>query len=168
VVLASCGDVPTLECLAAAALLRQHIPDVKIRVVNVVDLFKLVPNSEHPHGLSDREFEAVFTPDKPVIITFHGYPWLIHRLTYRRPSQHNIHVRGYKEHGNINTPLELAIRNETDRFTLAMDAIDRIPRLRVTAAGVRDELANQRIACEQYAYQHGIDRPDITAWKWPF
>jgi xylulose-5-phosphate/fructose-6-phosphate phosphoketolase len=168
VVLASCGDVPTVECLAAVALLRQHIPDVKIRVVNVVDLFKLVPSTEHPHGLSDCEFEAVFTPDKPVIITFHGYPWLIHRLTYRRPSQHNLHVRGYKEHGNINTPLELAIRNETDRFTLAMDAIDRIPRLRVTAAGVRDELANQRIACEQYAYRHGIDRPDITSWKWPF
>ena len=168
VVMASCGDVPTLECLAAVALLRQHIPDVKIRVVNVVDLFKLVPSKEHPHGLSDGEFEAVFTPDKPVIMTFHGYPWLIHRLTYRRPSQRNIHVRGYKEHGNINTPLELAIRNETDRFTLAMDAIDRIPRLRVSAAGVRDELANQRIACEQYAYQHGIDRPDITAWKWPF
>ena len=168
VVLASCGDVPTLECLAAAALLRQHIPDVKVRVVNVVDLFKLLPECEHPHGLSDREFEAVFTPDKPVVFTFHGYPWLIHRLTYRRPGQHNLHVRGYKEHGNINTPLELAIRNQTDRFTLAMDAIDRIPRLRVTAASVRDELANQRIACEQYAYRHGIDRPDISAWKWPF
>jgi xylulose-5-phosphate/fructose-6-phosphate phosphoketolase len=168
VVLASCGDVPTLECLAAAALLRQHIHDVKVRVVNVVDLFKLMPSSEHPHGLTDRDFEAVFTADRPVVFTFHGYAGLIHRLTYRRPSQHNLHVRGYKEHGNINTPLELAIRNETDRFTLAMDAIDRIPRLRVTAAGVRDELANQRIACEQYAYQHGIDRPDITAWKWPF
>src|SRR5262249_10231808 len=139
VVMASCGDVPTLECLAAVALLRQHIPDVKVRVVNVVDLFKLVPQSEHPHGLSDREFEAIFTPNKPVIFTFHGYPWLIHRLTYRRPSQANLHVRGYKEHGNINTPLELAIQNETDRFTLAIDAIDRIPRLRVTAAGVREE-----------------------------
>ena len=103
-----------------------------------------------------------------MVFTFHGYPGLIHRLTYRRPSQHNFHVRGYKEHGNINTPLELAIRNETDRFSLAMDAIDRIPRLRVTAAGVRDELANQRIVCEQYAFRHGIDRPDITAWKWPF
>jgi xylulose-5-phosphate/fructose-6-phosphate phosphoketolase len=103
-----------------------------------------------------------------VIFTFHGYPWLIHRLTYRRPSQANLHVRGYKEHGNINTPLELAIQNETDRFTLAIDAIDRIPRLHVTAAGAREELLNQRIACEQYAYQHGIDRPDITSWKWPF
>jgi xylulose-5-phosphate/fructose-6-phosphate phosphoketolase len=168
VVMASCGDMPTLECLAAVALLRQHIPDVKVRVVNVVDLFKLIPSTEHPHGLSDCEFEAVFTADKPVVFTFHGYPWLIHRLTYRRPAQHNIHVRGYKEHGNINTPLELAIRNETDRFTLAMDAIDRIPRLRDSAAGVRDELANERIACEQYAYRYGIDRPEITAWKWPF
>jgi hypothetical protein len=145
VVLASCGDLPTLECLAAAALLRQHIPDIKIRVVNVVDLFKLLPSSEHPHGLTDCEFEAIFTADKPVVFTFHGYAGLIHRLTYRRPSQHNLHVRGYKEQGNINTPLELAIRNQTDRFTLAMDAIDRIPRLRNTAAGVRQELANQQI-----------------------
>jgi xylulose-5-phosphate/fructose-6-phosphate phosphoketolase len=168
VVLASCGDVPTLECLAATALLREHLPDVKVRVVNVVDLFKLLPSTEHPHGMTDRDFEAVFTPDRPVVLTFHGYPGLIHRLTYRRPSQHNIHVRGYKEHGNINTPLELAIRNETDRFTLAMDAIDRIPRVRVSAGGLRDELANQRIACERHAYRFGIDRPDITAWKWPF
>jgi xylulose-5-phosphate/fructose-6-phosphate phosphoketolase len=141
---------------------------VKVRVVTVVDLFKLIPDCEHPHGLSDSEFEAVFTPDKPVVFTFHGYPWLIHRLTYRRPAQHNIHVRGYNEHGNINTPLELAICNETDRFTLAMDAIDRIPRFRVTAAGVRDELANQRIACKRFAHQYGIDRPDIVEWKWPF
>jgi xylulose-5-phosphate/fructose-6-phosphate phosphoketolase len=136
--------------------------------ITVQDEPDLVPNAEHPHGLTDREFEAIFTPDKPVVFNFHAYPWLIHRLTYRRPGQHNIHVRGYKEQGNINTPLELAIRNETDRFTLAMDAIDRIPRLGITAAGLRDELANQRIACEQYAYEHGIDRPDITDWKWPF
>jgi xylulose-5-phosphate/fructose-6-phosphate phosphoketolase len=168
VVMACCGDVPTLECLAAVALLRQRIADIKVRVVNVVDLVKLVPQSEHPHGLSDREFEAIFTPDRPVIFAFHGYPWLIHRLTYRRPSQHNLHVRGYKEHGNINTPLELAIENQTDRFTLAIDAVDRIPRLRVTAAGVRDELVNEQIACQQHAFQYGIDRPDITDWKWPF
>ena len=167
VVMASCGDVPTVECLAATALLREHIPDVKIRVVNVVDLFKLLPNTEHPHGLTDRDFEAVFTPDKPVVFTFHGYPGLIHRLTYRRPSQHNLHVRGYKEQGNINTPLELAIRNQTDRFTLAIDAIDRIPRLRVTAASVREELVNRRIACEQYAYKYGIDSPEITEWRFP-
>src|SRR6516225_4945563 len=154
VVMASCGDLPTLECLAAVALLRQRIPDIKVRVVNVVDLFKLVPQSEHPHGLSDCEFESLFTPDKPVIFAFHGYPWLIHRLTYRRPSQRNLHVRGYKEHGNINTPLELAI--------------DKIPRLRVTAAGVRDELVNERIACQRYAFQYGIDWPDVSDWKWPF
>jgi xylulose-5-phosphate/fructose-6-phosphate phosphoketolase len=167
VVMASCGDMPTLESLAATVLLRELIPDVKIRVVNVVDLFKLLPNAEHSHGLTDLEFEAVFTADKPVVFTFHGYAGLIHRLTYRRPSQHNLHVRGYKEKGNINTPLELAIRNETDRFTLAIDAIDRIPRLRVTAAAVRQQLVDQRIACEQYAYEHGIDRPDITDWKYP-
>ena len=132
VVMASCGDVPTMESLAATALLRQHLPDVKVRFVNVVDLFKLVPNTEHPHGLTDREFEALFTADKPVVFNFHAYPWLIHRLTYRRPGQHNIHVRGYKEQGNINTPLELAIRNQTDRFSLAIDAIDRMPRFRAT------------------------------------
>ncbi len=167
VVMASCGDVSTLESLAAAILLREHIPDIKIRFVNVVDLFKLLPNVEHPHGLTDCDFEAIFTPNKPVVFNFHGYAGLIHRLTYRRPSQHNIHVRGYKEQGNINTPLELAIRNQTDRFTLAIDAIDRIPRLRVTAAGVRQDFLDQQIACEQYAYEHGIDRPDITEWKYP-
>ena len=134
VVMASCGDVPTTESLAATALLRQHLPDAKVRFVNVVDLFRLVPHTEHPHGMTDREFEAIFTPDKPVVFNFHGYPWLIHRLTYRRPGQHNIHVRGYKEQGNINTPLELAICNQTDRFSLAIDAIDRMPRFRVTGA----------------------------------
>jgi phosphoketolase len=136
------------------------------RLIKKYDL--LIPQSEHPHGLSDCEFESLFTPDRPVIFAFHGYPWLIHRLTYRRPSQHNLHVRGYKEQGNINTPLELAIENQTDRFTLAIDAIERIPRLRVTAAAVRDDLVNERIACQQYAFQHGIDRLDITGWKWPF
>jgi len=168
VVMASCGDVPTMESLAATALLRQHLPDVKVRFVNVVDLFRLVPHTEHPHGMTDREFEAIFTPDKPVIFNFHGYPWLIHRLTYRRPSQHNLHVRGYKEQGNINTPLELAIRNQTDRFSLAIDAIDRMPRFRVKGAGVREALMNQQIACKQYAYEFGVDQPDATSWKWPF
>jgi xylulose-5-phosphate/fructose-6-phosphate phosphoketolase len=168
VVMASCGDVPTMESLAATALLRQHLPDVKVRFVNVVDLFKLVPQTEHAHGLTDREFEALFTPDKPVIFNFHAYPWLIHRLTYRRPSQHNMHVRGYKEQGNINTPLELAIRNQTDRFTLAIDALDRIPRFRVTGASVREALLDEQIACTQHAYQFGIDRPDAADWRWPF
>ena len=168
VVMASCGDIPTLESLAATALLRQHFPDVKVRFVNVVDLFKLVPNTEHPHGMTDREFEALFTPDKPVVFNFHSYPWLIHRLTYRRPCQHNIHVRGYKEMGNINTPLELAIRNQTDRFSLAIDAIDRIPRFRVTGSSAREALLNRQIACKSYAYEYGIDRPEDSNWKWPF
>jgi len=168
VVMASCGDVPTTESLAATALLRQHLPDAKVRFVNVVDLFRLVPHTEHPHGMTDREFEAIFTPDKPVVFNFHGYPWLIHRLTYRRPGQHNIHVRGYKEQGNINTPLELAISNQTDRFSLAIDAIDRMPRFHVTGAGVREALINQRIACKQHAYEFGIDPAEITDWKWPF
>jgi xylulose-5-phosphate/fructose-6-phosphate phosphoketolase len=168
VVMASCGDVPTMESLAATALLRQYLPDVKVRFVNVVDLAKLVPNTEHPHGLTDREFEALFTRDRPVVFNFHSYPWLIHRLTYRRPGQHNIHVRGYKEKGNINTPLELAIQNQTDRFSLAIDAIDRIPRFQVTGAGVRELLLNQQIESKDYAHQFGIDPKDITDWQWPF
>jgi len=168
VVMASCGDVPTMESLAATALLRQHLPDVKVRFVNVVDLFRLVPHTEHPHGLTDLEFEAIFTPDKPVVFNFHGYPWLIHRLTYRRPGQHHIHVRGYKEQGNINTPLELAIRNQADRFSLAIDAIDRMPRFRVKGAGVRETLVNEQIACKRQAHEFGVDRSEITDWKWPF
>jgi xylulose-5-phosphate/fructose-6-phosphate phosphoketolase len=168
VVMASCGDVPTMEALAATALLRQHLPDIKIRFVNVVDLFKLVPNTEHPHGMTDREFEVLFTSNRPVVFNFHSYPWLIHRLTYRRPGQHNIHVRGYKEKGNINTPLELAIRNETDRFSLAIDAIDRIPRFRDTASGVREELLDRQIACKNYAHEFGVDPQAITGWEWPF
>jgi xylulose-5-phosphate/fructose-6-phosphate phosphoketolase len=167
VVMACCGDTATLESLAATALLRQHLPDVKVRFVNVVDLFKLVPHTEHPHGLTDREFESLFALDKPVIFNFHAYPWLIHRLTYRRQGQYHIHVRGYKEKGNIDTPLELAIRNETDRFSLAIDAIDRMPRFHPTAAHVREHLLNQRIACKNYAYEFGDDPPEITNWKWP-
>jgi len=168
VIMASCGDLPTMESLAATALLRQYLPDVKIRFVNVVDLFKLVPSTEHPHGLTDREFEALFTSDKPVIFNFHSYPWLIHRLTYSRPGQCNIHVRGYKEQGNINTPLELAIRNQADRFSLAIDAIDRMSRFRVVGSSAREALRNQQIACENYAHEFGLDQPEITNWKWPF
>ena len=168
IVMASCGDVPTMESLAATALLRQHLPDVKVRFVNVVDLAKLVPNTEHPHGMTDREFAALFTADKPVVFNFHGYPWLIHRLTYRRPGQHNIHVRGYKEQGNINTPLELAIRNQTDRFSLAIDAIDRMPRFHVTGSSAREALLNQQIAYRNHAHEFGIDPPEITDWQWPF
>jgi len=168
VVMASCGDVPTMESLAATALLREHLPEVKVRFVNLVDLFRLVPNTEHPHGLTDREFEAIFTPDKPVIFNFHSYPWLIHRLTYRRPGQHKIHVRGYKEKGNINTPLELAIQNQTDRFSLAIDAIDRMPRFQVTGSSVREALLNQQIAAKSHAHEFGIDSKEITDWQWPF
>ena len=168
VVMASCGDVPTMESLAATALLREHLPDVKVRFVNVVDLAKLVPSTEHPHGMTDREFEALFTPDKPVIFNFHSYPWLVHRLTYRRPGQHNIHVRGYKEQGNINTPLELAIRNQTDRFSLVIDAIDRVPRFRVTASSVREAMLNQQIACKNHAWEFGVDDPEISNWQWPY
>ncbi len=168
VVMASCGDIPTLESLAATALLRQHLPDVKVRFVNVVDLFRLLPQSEHPHGMSDREFESLFTSDKPVVFNFHAYPWLIHRLTYRRSCQHNLHVRGYKEKGNINTPLELAIRNQADRFSLAIDAIDRMPRFRTTGAHIREALLDRQIACSNYAYEFGVDRAEERDWKWPF
>jgi xylulose-5-phosphate/fructose-6-phosphate phosphoketolase len=168
VVMASCGDCSTMESLAATALLRQHLPDVKVRFVNVVDLFRLVPSTEHPHGLTDRDFEAIFTPNKPVIFNFHSYPWLIHRLTYRRRGQHNIHVRGYKEKGNINTPLELAIQNQTDRFSLAIDAIDRMPRFQVTGASVREALLNRQIEAQSHAYEFGIDPEEITSWQWPF
>ncbi len=167
VVMASCGDAPTMESLAATALLRQSLPDVKIRFVNVVDLFKLVPHTEHSHGMTDREFEAIFTATKPVIFNFHSYPWLIHRLTYQRPSQHNIHVRGYKEQGNIDTPLELAIRNQADRFSLAIDAIDRIPRFRETGSSVREALLDRQIHCTLWAHESGIDPPDIMQWQWP-
>jgi xylulose-5-phosphate/fructose-6-phosphate phosphoketolase len=168
VVMASCGDIPTLESLAATALLREHLPDLKIRFVNVMDLFRLLPQSEHPHGMSDCEFESLFTANRPVIFNFHAYPWLIHRLTYRRPGQHNLHVRGYKEKGNINTPLELAIRNQTDRFSMAIDAIDRIPHMRTKAAHVREALLDRQIACSHYAYEYGVDQPEEAGWKWPF
>ena len=168
VVMASCGDVPTMEALAATALLRQHLPDVKIRFVNVVDLFKLISHIDHPHGMTDREFEAIFTSTKPVVFNFHSYPFLIHQLTYRRPGQHFIHVRGYKEKGNIDTPLELAIRNQTDRFSLAIDAIDRMPRFAVTGSSVREALLDRQIYCKNYAYEYGLDPEDITNWQWPF
>jgi xylulose-5-phosphate/fructose-6-phosphate phosphoketolase len=168
VVMASCGDVPTMESLAATALLRQHLPDIKVRFVNVVDLFKLISSVDHPHGMTDREFEALFTSTKPVVFNFHSYPWLIHQLTYRRPGQHHIHVRGYKEKGNINTPLELAIINQTDRFSLAIDAIDRIPRFAETGSSVREALINEQIKCKNHAYEFGLDPQYITDWKWPF
>jgi xylulose-5-phosphate/fructose-6-phosphate phosphoketolase len=166
VVLATAGDIPTLEALAATALLREEFPELKIRFVNVVDLFKLQPETEHPHGLSDRDFDSIFTLDKPVIFNFHGYPWLIHRLAYRRHNHDNMHVRGYKEKGNINTPLELAINNQIDRFSIAIDVIDRVPMLRVAGAHAKERFRNEQIACRHYAYEHGIDKPEIVEWKW--
>jgi xylulose-5-phosphate/fructose-6-phosphate phosphoketolase len=166
-VIATAGDVPTAEGLAAIALLRNELPDLKIRFVNVVDLFRLQPDTEHPHGLSDRDFDTLFTADKPVIFNFHAYPWMIHRLTYRRHNHDNMHVRGYKEQGSINTPFELAIRNEIDRFSIAIDVIDRVPRLKETGAHAKDKFKNDQIRCLDYAYANGIDRPDIVQWKWP-
>ncbi len=168
VVLACAGDVPTTEALAAAALLREHFPELKLRFVNVVDLFALQPETEHPHGLSDKDFDSLFTLDKPIIFNFHGYPWLIHKLAYRRTNHRNLHVRGYKEHGNINTPLDLAMRNQIDRFSLAIDVIDRVPTLQVAGAHVKDWLKNQIIENTDYAHQEGVDKLEITDWKWPY
>src|SRR5208337_4765929 len=162
VVMASAGDVATIEALAATAILRERLPDLKIRFVNIVDLFKLQPHSEHPHGLNDRDFDSLFTTRQPVIFNFHGYPWLIHKLAYRRANHTNFHVRGYKEFGSINTPLQLAIGNQTDRFNLAIDAIDRVPRVRDTAAHVKDWLQNQIHENLRYAMHNGVDKIEIT------
>ena len=167
VVMASCGDIATMEALAATAMLREHFPELKVRFVNVVDLFRLVPDTEHPHGFSDREFDALFTSDKPVMFNFHAYPWLIHRLTYRRTNHGNIHVRGYKEKGNINTPMELAIQNQVDRFTLAIDVIDRVPFLRSRGSHAREVLLDKQLECRHHAHSEGIDSPEIVNWKWP-
>lgn len=168
VVIACAGDIPTAEALAATAILREHCNDLKIRFVNVVDLFRLMPESEHPHGLSEREFDSLFTLDRPVIFNFHAYASLIHKFTYRRRNHDNIHVRGYKERGNINTPLELAILNQIDRFDIAIDVIDRVPRLQSTAAHLKEWLKDQIIESINYAHQNGVDRKEITGWKWPF
>jgi xylulose-5-phosphate/fructose-6-phosphate phosphoketolase len=166
VVMASCGDVATLEALAAVAILRERLPDLRVRFVNVVDLYRMQPLSEHPHGLNDRDFDSLFTPDKPVIFNFHGYPWLIHKLSYRHHD--NLHVRGYKEKGNINTPLELAILNQIDRFDLVIDVIDRVPGLAVRAAHLKEEMRNRIIDNLHYAHTHGTDRAEITEWVWPY
>ncbi|MGD0416224.1 MAG: phosphoketolase family protein [Terriglobales bacterium] len=168
VVFAAAGDIPTQEALSATALLRGRFPDLKIRFINVVDLFKLQPSTEHPHGLPDEDFDSLFTTDKPIIFNFHGYPWLIHRLAYRRTNHRNLHVRGYKEKGNINTPMELAINNQTDRFSLAIDAIDRIPKLQRIGAHAKEEFRDCQIACRRHAYEFGIDSSEISGWKWPY
>ncbi len=167
VVLATAGDIATMEALAAVAILRDAFPELRIRFVNVVDLFRLQSEREHPHGLSERDFDSLFTTDKPVIFNFHAYPWLIHKLTYRRTNHANIHVRGYKEKGNINTPLELAIRNQVDRYDLTIDVIDRVATLRSRGAHLKDRMKNAIIESVRYAHANGIDKPEIRSWTWP-
>jgi xylulose-5-phosphate/fructose-6-phosphate phosphoketolase len=166
-VIACAGDIPTSEGLAAVAILRERCPHLKVRFVNVVDLFRLMPEREHPHGMSDREFDGLFTKSKPVIFNFHAYASLIHKLTYRRTNHANFHVRGYKEKGNINTPLELAILNQTDRFNLAIDVIERVPGLQEKGAHTVEWLKGQIIKAVNYAHENGIDQKEIREWKWP-
>ena len=166
VVMASCGDIPTQEALAAVQMLREHFPDLRIRFINVVDLFTLACAGEHPHGLSDRDFDSLFTQDKPIIFNFHGYPWLVHRLAYRRTNHTNLHVRGYKEKGSINTPLDLAMENEIDRFSLVIDVINRVPGLLVAGAHVKQAMRDRQIDCRRHAYEHGTDKPEIREWRW--
>jgi xylulose-5-phosphate/fructose-6-phosphate phosphoketolase len=165
VVMACCGDVPTLETLAAVDLLHTHVPTLKVRVVNVVNLMKLQPPSEHPHGLPDNEFDALFTTDKPIIFAFHGYPWLIHRLTYRRKGEQNMHVRGYKEEGTTTTPFDMAVLNEIDRFSLVNSVIDRVPHLAALAAYAKQAIRDKLLEHKQYIAQHGDDMPEIRDWQ---
>jgi xylulose-5-phosphate/fructose-6-phosphate phosphoketolase len=168
VVLACCGDVPTLETLAAAAVLRERLPDLRVRVVNVVDLMRLEPESEHPHGLSDRDFDNLFTADRPVVFAYHGYPLLIHRLTYRRTNHQNLHVRGYKEEGTTTTPFDMVMLNDLDRFHLVIDVVDRVPGLGTRAADLRQEMVDTRIRARAWTREYGDDPPEITDWKWPY
>jgi xylulose-5-phosphate/fructose-6-phosphate phosphoketolase len=167
VVLACCGDIPTLETLAAVDLLRQHLPEIRVRVVNVVDLMRLQPPSEHPHGLPDAEFDGIFTTDRPVVFAYHGYPWLIHRLTYRRTNHDNLHVRGYKEEGTTTTPFDMVMLNDLDRFHLVMDVIDRVPGLAARAGGVRQQMVDRRLEARAYTRRVGEDDPEISGWTWP-
>jgi xylulose-5-phosphate/fructose-6-phosphate phosphoketolase len=165
-VMASCGDISTHESLAAIDLLLDHFPELKIRCVNVVDLFMLIHPTDHPHGLTDSEWTSLFTEDTPVIFNFHSYPWMVHRLTYKRPGSRNLHVRGYKEKGNIDTPLELAIRNQTDRFSLAIDAIDWMPQLHNRGASARQALLNAQIQARNEAFETGMDPAFLKNWTW--
>jgi xylulose-5-phosphate/fructose-6-phosphate phosphoketolase len=167
VVMACAGDVPTLETLAAVAILRKEFPALKVRVINVVDLMTLQPKEEHPHGLADREFDALFTVDKPIIFAYHGYPWLIHRLTYRRANHRNLHVRGYKEEGTTTTPFDMTVLNDLDRFHLAQDVIDRVPGLATHAAYARQRLRDRLIDHREYIERYGEDMPEIRDWRWP-
>jgi xylulose-5-phosphate/fructose-6-phosphate phosphoketolase len=166
VVLACAGDVPTLETLAAVDLMRNHLPELKVRVVNVVDLMTLQPKEEHPHGISDKDFDSLFTTDKPIIFAYHGYPWLIHRLTYRRTNHKNLHVRGYKEEGSTTTPFDMVVRNDLDRFHLVADVIDRVPTLGSNAAYVKQRMRDKRIQHREYITKHGQDMPEVRDWKW--
>jgi xylulose-5-phosphate/fructose-6-phosphate phosphoketolase len=166
VVMACCGDVPTLETLAAVEIIRQHVPALKIRVVNVVNLMKLQPPSEHPHGLSDFDFDALFTKDKPIVFAFHGYPWLIHRLTYRRTNHKNLHVRGYKEEGTTSTPFDMVVMNDLDRFHLVADVVDRLPQLGSRAAYAKQAIKEKLLEHKQYINRYGEDLPEITDWQW--
>jgi xylulose-5-phosphate/fructose-6-phosphate phosphoketolase len=167
VVLACCGDIPTLETLAAAAILRERLPKLKVRVINVVDLMRLQDEREHPHGLPDTEFDSLFTEDRPIVFAYHGYPWLIHRLTYRRTNHRNIHVRGYKEEGTTTTPFDMVMLNDLDRYHLVMDVIDRVPGLSGTAADLRQEMADRRVEARAWTREHGDDHPDVRDWTWP-
>jgi xylulose-5-phosphate/fructose-6-phosphate phosphoketolase len=166
VVLGCAGDVPTLETLAAAALLREHVPELKVRVVNVVDLMRLQDEREHPHGLSDAQFDALFTPDRPVVFAYHGYPWLVHRLSYRRAVHDTLHVRGYKEMGATTTPFDMVVRNDMDRYRLVMDVIDRTPGLAVRATAVRQAMEDVRTRHHAWIREHGTDLPEVADWKW--
>jgi xylulose-5-phosphate/fructose-6-phosphate phosphoketolase len=168
VVLACCGDIPTLETLAATAILRERLPDLKVRVVNVVDLMRIQPDTEHPHGLPDVEFDALFTTDRPIVFAYHGYPWLIHRLAYRRTNHANLHVRGYKEEGTTTTPFDMVMLNDLDRYHLVMDVIDRVPGLVSRAARLREEMVETRLGLRAWTREHGEDHPDVRDWTWPF
>jgi xylulose-5-phosphate/fructose-6-phosphate phosphoketolase len=165
-VMACAGDVPTLEALAAVDILRRHAPELKVRFVNVVDLMTLQPREEHPHGLSDADFDSLFTRDKPILFAYHGYPWLIHRLTYRRTNHVNLHVRGYKEQGTTTTPFDMVVLNDLDRFHLAMDAADRVPALAGKAAHLKQHMRDKRVEHKEYIARHGEDMPEIRDWKW--
>ena len=168
VVMGCCGDIPTLETLAATALLREHLPELKVRVVNVVDLMRLQPDSEHPHGMSDAEFDSLFTDSKPIIFAYHGYPWLIHRLTYRRTNHGNLHVRGYKEEGTTTTPFDIVMLNDLDRFHLVIDVIDRVPGLADSAGHLRQQMQERRLTARAYTRANGDDEPEIRDWTWPY
>jgi xylulose-5-phosphate/fructose-6-phosphate phosphoketolase len=166
IVMACCGDVPTLETLAAVDILRRLFPEIKVRVINVMNLMKLQPSSEHPHGLPDNEFDALFTTDKPIIFAFHGYPWLIHRLTYRRHGHKNLHVRGYKEEGTTTTPFDMVVMNQLDRFSLVNDVIDRLPQLAARAAYAKQAIRDKLLEHKSYINRYGDDMPEIAGWQW--